>query len=43
MVEVCDNVIEPMFDVTFVLREPVAVIVVTVGLLPDGRLAACTY
>ena len=41
--KVCDGVVKPKFDVVFELEDPVAVITVTVGELPDGRLSACSY
>ena len=42
-VKVCDGVIEPEYDVLVQLTNPDAVLIVTVGNLPDGRVAACTY
>lgn len=42
-VKLCDGIIEPKVDVVFETRDPNATLTVTVGLLPDGRLATCTY
>jgi hypothetical protein len=42
-VRMCDGIIEPKIDVSYTLQNPVAILTVTVGTLPDGRWAACTY
>jgi hypothetical protein len=42
-VKICDGIIEPKLDVTYDLQHPIAIFTVTVGVLPDGRWAACTY
>lgn len=42
-VKVCDGIIVPKVDVVFTTRDPTAIGTVTVGVLPDGRLATCTY
>jgi hypothetical protein len=42
-VVVCDGVIQPKLDVTFALRNPAGSITVTIGELPNGELAACSY
>lgn len=42
-VRMCDGIIEPKFDVSYTLQDPVAIFTVTVGQLPDGRWEACTY
>jgi hypothetical protein len=39
----CDGIIMPKVDVVFTTRNPTVVRTVTVGVLPDSRLAACTY
>ncbi len=41
--EVCDQDIDPQFDVTFQLRDRSEPVVVTVGETTAGRLAACSY
>jgi hypothetical protein len=43
VIEQCDGAIVPEVDVAFTIKNPSAVVTVTVGVLPDGRLAACTY
>jgi hypothetical protein len=42
-VKMCDGIIEPKLDVSYTQQNPVAIFTVTVGTLPDGRWAACTY
>jgi hypothetical protein len=42
-VRMCDGIIEPKIDVRYTLQNPVAIFTITVGTLPDGRWAACTY
>lgn len=39
----CDGVAQPKYDVTVDLETPAASQVVTVGVLPSGRLTVCTY
>jgi hypothetical protein len=42
-VAICPDGATPVVDVSFQLKNPAAVVVITVGRLRDGRLAACTY
>jgi hypothetical protein len=42
-VRMCDGIIEPKIDVSYTLQNPVVIFTITVGTLPDGRWAACTY
>jgi hypothetical protein len=41
--KICDGIIVPKVDVVFTTRNPTVIRTITVGLLPDGRLATCTY